>query len=199
MTDRPIDPFLKHLKHLREQASLADPALKERVINDDYVGAYVFPDGENRLCVLEEGVVNLTPEDMAERKRRSSRRRSRRRAKERQERVRAGGPRPSADKIANLRKRQNDCCVYCGSQLNGKGHVDHIRPLSRGGTNNIRNLQILCIRCNTLKSARPPTELYSRVNLSKAHNDAEAGYGRRRRDWLDVYKANYKPISHSKK
>lgn len=195
MTDRPIDPFLKHLEHLREQASLADPALKERVINGDYVGAYVFPDGENRLYALEEGVVNLTPEDMAERKRRSSRRR----AKERQERVRAGGPRPSADKIANLRKRQVDCCVYCGTQLNGKGHVDHIHPLSRGGTNNITNLQILCITCNSSKSARPPTKLYSRLNLNKAHNDAEAAYGRRRHDWLDVYKANYKPMLYSKK
>jgi len=43
-------------------------------------------------------------------------------------------------------KRDPHCCHYCGTteQL----EIDHIIPLSRHGTNELDNLQILCRRCN---------------------------------------------------
>ncbi len=45
-----------------------------------------------------------------------------------------------------LCQRYNYCCVSCGKQepLN----VEHIIPLSRGGTNYISNIQPLCSECN---------------------------------------------------
>jgi 5-methylcytosine-specific restriction endonuclease McrA len=34
-------------------------------------------------------------------------------------------------------------------------HVHHVRPLSRGGSNNPENLQTLCIRCHETETGRP--------------------------------------------
>lgn len=42
-------------------------------------------------------------------------------------------------------------CTYCGDLL-GPFEVDHIRPLSRGGTNDRANLTSACVSCNTQKS-----------------------------------------------
>jgi hypothetical protein len=42
-------------------------------------------------------------------------------------------------------------CAYCGDLL-GPFEVDHIRPLSRGGTNDRGNLACSCVSCNTQKS-----------------------------------------------
>lgn len=43
-------------------------------------------------------------------------------------------------------------CVYCHEELDVYNMgVDHIVPLEAGGTNNMRNLQIICQRCNTRK------------------------------------------------
>ena len=33
-------------------------------------------------------------------------------------------------------------------------HVDHVRPISRGGTDDLDNLQFLCPRCNLSKHAK---------------------------------------------
>lgn len=41
-------------------------------------------------------------------------------------------------------------CRYCGDQL-GPFEVDHVRPLSRGGTNDRENLSCACVSCNTQK------------------------------------------------
>ena len=43
-------------------------------------------------------------------------------------------------------------CAYCGSTENLE--IDHIKPISKGGTNDFENLQILCKRCNCRKQAR---------------------------------------------
>lgn len=40
-------------------------------------------------------------------------------------------------------------CKQCGSYKSL--HVDHIVPLSRGGTNDTDNLQALCAKCNLIK------------------------------------------------
>jgi len=49
-------------------------------------------------------------------------------------------------------RRDEGRCVQCGSQE--RLEFDHIIPVSRGGANTERNLQLLCERCNREKSAR---------------------------------------------
>lgn len=55
-------------------------------------------------------------------------------------------------------------CACCGKQLafsnygsfgsRGAWEVDHRRPVSRGGSENLRNLQPMCISCNRAKVDR---------------------------------------------
>ncbi|UCD14319.1 MAG: HNH endonuclease [Thermoplasmatales archaeon] len=43
-------------------------------------------------------------------------------------------------------------CAICGRKTEfGDGEIDHIKPLSKGGSNRLSNLQWLCHRCNKLK------------------------------------------------
>lgn len=43
-------------------------------------------------------------------------------------------------------------CVRCGKKLRkGDVDIDHIIPRSRGGKDNINNLQCMCKRCNRSK------------------------------------------------
>lgn len=76
----------------------------------------------------------------------------------------AGGSHTSAD-IASIRKLQRDHCAEpsCRIKLHGKGHVDHIVPLFRGGSNDRRNLQILCAPCNMRKRYKDPLD-FAREN-----------------------------------
>lgn len=47
-------------------------------------------------------------------------------------------------------KRDLGKCVQCGSQE--KLEYDHVIPVSKGGSNTERNIQILCEKCNRMKS-----------------------------------------------
>lgn len=51
-------------------------------------------------------------------------------------------------------KRDNYTCVECGAKKDDGAtlHVDHIIPVSRGGTDELSNLQTLCSDCNLNKS-----------------------------------------------
>jgi len=64
----------------------------------------------------------------------------------------------SAADISRIRRAQRDNCACCRVKLNGGGHVDHIIPLSRGGSNWANNLQLLCEKCNLSKHKRDPIE-----------------------------------------
>jgi 5-methylcytosine-specific restriction endonuclease McrA len=46
-------------------------------------------------------------------------------------------------------RRDNNTCQYCG---NTAQEVDHIRPLSQGGSHAISNLVASCTRCNQRKN-----------------------------------------------
>jgi hypothetical protein len=66
-----------------------------------------------------------------------------------------------------------ESCSCCGSKLNyglGKNNnnkldvhtpsTDHITPRSMGGTNDLENLWIICMRCNTLKNNSTPDDIH---------------------------------------
>ena len=47
----------------------------------------------------------------------------------------------------------NGTCAICGNPVKYKKMtIDHIVPLSKGGTNGMDNLQLACKRCNLMKS-----------------------------------------------
>jgi len=63
--------------------------------------------------------------------------------------------------IRLLRKKQNDCCAYCGDFLNGSGELDHKIALLKGGTNYISNLAWTCRTCNKDKGSKSASEFYA--------------------------------------
>jgi 5-methylcytosine-specific restriction endonuclease McrA len=44
-------------------------------------------------------------------------------------------------------------CACCKHKLEDKFHIDHTKPLSNNGTNELSNLQALCIGCHMNKTA----------------------------------------------
>ena len=60
--------------------------------------------------------------------------------------------RKSADLIRFLIDRDGASCAHCGTTESLT--VDHIHPISRGGSDDPENLQILCSSCNSSKGAR---------------------------------------------
>lgn len=61
--------------------------------------------------------------------------------------------------IAALLTRQRGRCAECGVAFRETGfHVDHIVPVSKGGGNGRRNLQLLCPGCNRSKGAKLPED-----------------------------------------
>ncbi len=72
----------------------------------------------------------------------------------------------SIDDINQMWDNQLGRCIYCKDRLAFGYHVDHIIPISRGGTNFPSNLQLLCQPCNTRKHTKTHDEFLE--VLSKA-------------------------------
>ena len=65
-------------------------------------------------------------------------------------------------------KRDNFTCQYCGkSAPEVVLNVDHIEPVSKGGSNDISNLITSCFECNNGKE----TKLSDKSELEKQHNE----------------------------
>lgn len=62
----------------------------------------------------------------------------------------------NASDIKWIFKAQKGKCAYCRCKVGGSYHVDHIVPLVSGGTNDRRNIQITCARCNLRKGRKDP-------------------------------------------
>lgn len=60
--------------------------------------------------------------------------------------------------VTRLLGLQRNKCAVCRSDVSSGYHIDHVYPLSKGGTNVIENLQILCPACNLSKSAKHPID-----------------------------------------
>lgn len=64
----------------------------------------------------------------------------------------------SASDIAEKYAYQNGECLFCGIKFGIHYHVDHILPVSRGGTHEKDNIQLLCPACNMSKSDKTNEE-----------------------------------------
>lgn len=68
-------------------------------------------------------------------------------------------------------KRDSFCCQYCGASApEVLLQIDHIKPVSKGGTNDITNLLTCCAGCNSGKSDR---ELDDQSVVSKSRKQME--------------------------
>lgn len=68
--------------------------------------------------------------------------------------------------LEDIEKKYNEqrCkCYWCKEKLNGKYHVDHIIPISKGGGNAPGNLCCACPACNLSKSDKMPWEFSDRL------------------------------------
>ncbi len=68
--------------------------------------------------------------------------------------------------IVRLWDAQGGVCVYCSADLEVSVEVDHIQPISRGGTNWPNNIQLLCHSCNRHKSAMTDAEFRATMEAS---------------------------------
>lgn len=77
----------------------------------------------------------------------------RRQAMHRRRKAAASGAEGSytASDIEAIRKMQRNRCAHCRKKT--KLTIDHIVPVSKGGSNWPRNLQLLCMNCNSSKRA----------------------------------------------
>lgn len=56
-------------------------------------------------------------------------------------------------------KRDNYICSYC-NQVGGILEIDHIIPITKGGTNDFHNLTTSCRKCNRQKKDKTVQEFY---------------------------------------
>lgn len=60
--------------------------------------------------------------------------------------------------------RANGVCQLCGKKLKYREMtVDHIRPLSAGGKDNLSNYQCTCLTCNQLKNSMQQNDFYEKI------------------------------------
>ncbi len=82
----------------------------------------------------------------------------------------------------NIFHRDRNRCQYCGKSFRQSDlNVDHVVPLSRGGTSCWENVVCACIPCNSRKGSRTPDE--ARMKLVRAPRKP-AGHPFLRADWL---------------
>lgn len=78
-----------------------------------------------------------------------------------------GDPIYFARVMKHLRVRWDNRCAYCGAS-DKPFQPDHVKPVSRGGTDEIGNLALACIDCNRQKGTQTATEFGFRHVAFKA-------------------------------
>lgn len=67
--------------------------------------------------------------------------------------------------------KYNGHCAICGRPVKYNDMtIDHIIPLSSGGTNEKDNLELSCLRCNLMKSNMDFPEFFRSISEILVHN-----------------------------
>jgi ribosomal protein S27AE len=158
---------IKKHQYVRKNTQTYDDRIKKRTIThktcpkcgetkviDDFTTARCFPDGLCgwcKTCRAEDALqYKLTPNGNLKRRQISHRRRLL---------EKGAGPEVSYDEVQAILRNQNNKCLKCGEKFVKKENgifnytVDHIIPISLGGTNDPDNIQLLCQSCNSSKHA----------------------------------------------
>lgn len=85
------------------------------------------------------------------------------RLRNRRARLREAEGSHTSKEISQMHEDQGGLCAYCGVDLNGEFHVDHMVPISRGGRNDWTNLAVTCPFCNWSKNDRTAEEFVGRM------------------------------------
>lgn len=72
----------------------------------------------------------------------------------------------SPSKRRRVHERDFYACRYCGARQNLV--IDHVQPVTRGGTNDLDNLATACHECNQRKFNRTPNEAGMVLQAPKA-------------------------------
>jgi 5-methylcytosine-specific restriction endonuclease McrA len=71
--------------------------------------------------------------------------------------VQQNGGHFTSDDVKTQYEEQEGKCFYCDKKLD-KYHIDHLIPISRGGSNDKENICIACPECNFRKGNKTPEE-----------------------------------------
>jgi len=81
----------------------------------------------------------------------------------------AGGKRITAQIVCEVKLESNGICSYCNQPI-VNGHIDHIIPVIKGGTNDKDNLLYVCSICNMRKGSKDLDEFLSTITLVLRRN-----------------------------
>ena len=74
-----------------------------------------------------------------------------------------GEPHAAAEELHALWERQEGRCAFAGVPLGKDAHLDHVTPISKGGTHTIENLQWVLPELNRAKGVIPDGEFRARL------------------------------------
>jgi 5-methylcytosine-specific restriction endonuclease McrA len=69
----------------------------------------------------------------------------------------SGGTYTDAE-LSTVRELLGNRCRFCDAPLDNGGHVEHLTPVSRGGSSYLRNITLSCARCNLAKTNKTLAE-----------------------------------------